>query len=268
MNQSLYKKDYSDEDESLEIIEEQEEIVKNTPEPSDPEEENWKKRYGNLRTHAQKEKQAFENRIANLETQVQEVSKENTNIPVDPEQFKEWVNTYPTVANNVKLLIQDEIKSLKEDINKTKDTIKERDAQSQVQAAKVKFNQMHPEFYGGDNPIVKDKKFLDWLNEKEEAGNPSHKKNFEGNNIQLASDSVKLFKLETGYGEKKPKQKANSNGGADSIKSRSQSAPSYQNTGEYQFTESQISKMNPREFDRLEKEIDDAYSKGLVLRDI
>lgn len=266
MANSNYKKDYSEEDKELDEIE-GETKVDQTP-AEGPEEENWKKRYGDLRSHLQETSTEKNEEINKLKHQLEESGKKNTDIPVDPEQFKEWMETYPTVANNVRMIVSQEIQGMRDQLSETEKNIKTRDTKSKLEEAKIKLNAAHPDFYGGDNPIAKSKEFWSWLDKQEEEGAPNHKQNFsEGSNAKLASDSLKLYKLETNSGSTK-KPKANSNDGASSIRSSNTTTPSATSNSEYKYTESQIENMNPREYDLLEDKIEEALRSGKVLMDL
>lgn len=266
MSNSNYKKDYTEDDLELEQIE-SDDVIDNIP-AADPEEENWKDRYGNLRSHSQKVKQEKEDEINDLKAKLAQSSTQKaTDIPVDPEQFKEWMETYPTVAGNIRAIVNQEIKDMREKIGKTEKAIETRDKQSKLEEAKTELHKAHPDFYSGDNPIVKSKEFWDWLNLKEEQGVPNHKENFEkGDNARLASDSLKLFKVETNYG--KTTTKKTTPDGAASVRGSNSTAPSSNSNSEYKFTESQLENMNPREYDLLEEKIDEALRNGEVLMDI
>lgn len=266
MANSNYKKDYSFEDAELDEIEGAEKV--DSIPADDPEEENWKKRYGDLRSHLQEQSTEKNQEINKLKNQLEESSKQNTDIPVDPEQFKAWMETYPTVANNVRMIVSQEIQGMRDQLGETEKNIKERDNKSKLEEAKMKLNAAHPDFYGGDNPIVKSTEFWNWLDKQEEEGAPNHKQNFsEGSNAKLASDSLKLFKLETNHGKTKT-PKANSNDGASSIRSSNTTTPSSSSNSEYKYTESQIESMNPREYDLLEDKIEEALRSGKVLMDL
>jgi hypothetical protein len=267
MSKSNYKKDYTKDEQELEVLV-TEDVVVNTP-ATDPEDENWKKRYGNLRTHAQKEKEKAESELAELKAQIERSSTRNsTEIPADPEELKQWMSDYPKVVANIRALMGQELKDVKDKITATEKDTQTRNKQSRLEKAKTDLHTAHPDFYGGETPIVKSQQFWDWLNQKEEEGVPTHKQNFEkGDNARLASDSLKLFKLETEYGVAK-KTKANSNDGASSIRGGNSTTPSSSSNQGHKYTESQIESMNPREYDLLEDKIEEALRNGQVLMDI
>ena len=70
------------------------------PEPvaATPEEENWKKRYGDLRKHQQSVENTLKQEIDNLRKQVNEAAKAKIEPPKTKEEIIEWAKEYPDIA--------------------------------------------------------------------------------------------------------------------------------------------------------------------------
>ena len=96
-NRSPYRKDYSLEDDELEVVEKEEELDNNTPTTTD-EEASWKKRYGDLRTYMNDLQSKAKQDKTELEEKITALSNQDTKMPVNEGEFKEWVSTYPKVA--------------------------------------------------------------------------------------------------------------------------------------------------------------------------
>ena len=67
-------------------------------EPDNPEEKTFKKRYGDLRRHSQKQKQDFDEKISALESQLSEATKAQIQLPKSEEEIEVWSKEYPDEA--------------------------------------------------------------------------------------------------------------------------------------------------------------------------
>ena len=68
------------------------------------EEKTFKKRYGDLRRHSQEEKQKFDAKIAELNTQLVVATEAQIKLPKSKEEIAEWSEKYPDVSQIIETI--------------------------------------------------------------------------------------------------------------------------------------------------------------------
>lgn len=231
-----------DEDEPNEVVETPE-----APTPQAPEPEGWEKRYSDLRRYAAQKEAALEARIKELEK-----GQKQAAYPRTAEELKEWMDAYPTVAANIETLVRMRIDEAQAG-NETGERVKALETQIKQRDAYAALLKEHPDFEPG---IRTSKEFKDWV------ANSSDmiKQALSGWDVRAASDAIKLFKLETGYGKKTSNPVDSQRRAAQSTPRTPAEAPSAE--GEIKYSESMIKKMTHREYLQHEKAIDKAIAEG------
>jgi len=94
-----------EEKELEELIKEQESgednsghVIEDDNSPATPEEKTFKKRYGDLRRHSQKQQEDYENKVAALKTQLTAATNQQIKLPKSEDELTEWAEKYPDVA--------------------------------------------------------------------------------------------------------------------------------------------------------------------------
>ena len=108
-NADRIKKDEEELEEMLrvqrgETNEEETEEVEQEAEPESAEEKSFKKRYGDLRRHAQKQQEDLQNQINELKEQLSAATKKEIKPPKSDEEIGEWMEKYPDVAGIVETI--------------------------------------------------------------------------------------------------------------------------------------------------------------------
>jgi hypothetical protein len=106
------KKRIEDEEAELEALlkgnqgeqETTEESIDDGPEPTSAEEKTFKKRYGDLRRHAQKTEADLQKQIDELRTQLDASTKNEIKYPKSEEELESWMEQYPDVAKIVETI--------------------------------------------------------------------------------------------------------------------------------------------------------------------
>ncbi len=107
------EEDGTEESEQLQDTEdENDEETSEGDESLSSEELSFKKRYGDLRSHSQKEKQKLDEEIANLKEQLKEASNKGVVPPTDEEQMAVWVEKHPEIASVVATLAREQAKEM------------------------------------------------------------------------------------------------------------------------------------------------------------
>lgn len=89
---------------ALEKGNEQTEQQQEEVEPNDPEEKTFKKRYGDLRRHAQEQENKLKRQIDELNKQLQQSTEQQIQLPKSEEELAAWAETYPDVAKIVETI--------------------------------------------------------------------------------------------------------------------------------------------------------------------
>lgn len=225
--------------------EQQEEARIETP-VEDPEENTFRKRYGDLRRHVAK----LESEWKEKETQLlQRVEEKSVALPKTEEELSAWASKYPDLYKIFETMImkreKSAIESMKEELKKV-DGLK---AELGREKAMKELLKVHPDF----PTIAQTKEFHDWLATKSKAIQSIMYE--DGADVNDAIDVVSMYKelmvpKEDGKKKKKPED---NNGAARTVPSGTRSAPTFE--GEHVFSESEVEAMTEREYLKHEAEI-------------
>lgn len=275
-NDSLYRgkyrdEVYKDEDEETTVAEDPSEEA--TPEKQDTEsfvepqqqaEESdtaYKKRYDDLKRH-------YDSKLDEWKREREEILKAQTvgseqglnasQLPKTPEELEEFKKQYPDVYAVVETIstrqAEERLKDLKEEL----ETIKGREKELQVQSAYKELLNKHPDFH----TLKTDEKFLGWLDQQPSSIADGIYKN--NTDVAWASRVVDLYKADMGIASAKPK-KASSADPAASVKAPRAKDVVGETTGDKKiWTASEIGRMKPMQFEKLEAELDAARAEGRI----
>lgn len=236
----------------------------------DKEEETWKKRHSDLRSYTSKQINDLQKEINGLKTLL--ASKDNeTKFPVNKEEAEEWVQSYPDLARVIGTLIDERagsmVNPLTEEVKNTRLELEaERTARARERAMS-EILQVHPDFL----QLINEDDFKEWVEAQPSDRGPvigqalydALYKN--ETDATAAIQAVNIYKSDKGMNSK-PKKKT-SDEAAFSV-TPSKSAPPKSEGNKNQFLESEIEKMKPWEFDKLEEEIEKARREGRIIYDI
>lgn len=246
-----------------------EEVALEREEPGNKEEETFKKRYSDLRRHAQQEKAALEQRLADMERQLAETANKQMKFPKTEEELEAWRTKYPDVAAIMDTMIK---KQVQEGVEKSNERFSELDQLKRDLTAKeayMKLLEKHPDF----NELKRDDRFLEWIEESRVSDDGSqwaYEALFENDtDWKLAAKAVSYYKATVGGSKTKEKD------ASDKSKSKDAAAGVKTNGGrteisntDYDFSESQIQRMSATEYEKKEDAIRAALQNGRVLMDI
>lgn len=235
--------------------------------PKNDEEETFKKRYSDLRRHAQQEKAALEKRLSDMERQLQDATSKRMDFPKTEEELDAWKSRYPDVAAIMDTMIK---KQVQEGINKSNERFSELDQLKRELTAKeayMKLLEKHPDF----NDIKQDENFLDWIEEcrvSDDGSQWAYEALYENDtDWKLAAKAVAYYKstVATAKTEKAP-DKSKTKEAASGVKvPRGTKEISHT---DHDFSESQIQRMSAVEYEKNENAIREAMRNGRILMDI
>ena len=241
------------------VIEEQQDAEET--EAMQPEEKTFKKRYGDLRRHAQQKEQDMRNQIRQLEEQLSSATKEGIKLPKSDEEISEWSKQYPDVAKIVETIATKKAQELDSSIEKRLQNIAEREIESNRQRAEVELLQLHPDF----DEIRNSEDFHLWVQEQ-----PSwiQKALYENeNDAKSAARAIDLYKIDSDIVTKKAK-KPNNKDAAKSVSSKNSITKPQADEVSASIKESDVDKMSAQEYEKHAEAISDAIRSGNFIYDL
>ena len=234
------------------------EEVEEEKEPTNAEEKSFKKRYGDLRRHSQKQLQEHVEKINALQSQLEQSTKQEIKLPKSDEDIEAWAKDYPDVAAIVETIA---IKKAKEQSSGLEARVKEIDEMREKanrDRAEVELMTAHPDFAD----IRDSDEFHEWAEEQPKSIQDALYEN--DNDARAASRAIDLYKADKGIKTKK------SSSGKDAAKAVSKtntrSEPSGEDAG--MVKESVVQKMSAQQYEKNADKIMEAIRSGKFVYDI
>jgi hypothetical protein len=239
----------------------EDDVPQNLANPEDK--TDWKKRHADLRSFTQKEINDLKKEVGTLRLQLTDASQKQIKFPKSEEEIAAWVEKYPDVAAIVETIAMKKVADVRKELA-------DRDVVLQEQAYQVEFDKnlnrivaAHKDFF----ELREDDSFVDWLQKQ-----PKYIR------VAFSDDAVDFDDLEDMadtvisaidlYRAKNPKKKApdERREAARGVINNSSGLP--QERPENTILESDIAKMNIREYEKREDEIKKAMREGRIIYDI
>lgn len=220
-------------------------------------EHNWEKRYKDLQSYSAKKIHSLESEIKSLQQQgVPRLEAPRTQEELEAFKGKN-PEMYAVIQSMANSLFQSHIAQYDQKLAEMQGSLQ----QSAQEKAVLRLREAHPDF----EAIQASDAFHDWAaNQTQEVqdwiyNNP--------NNAELAIQALSLFKYHSGWG-KENKATTNVNQGGDyAVNTRSSTQAQGaidRNHPAYVWTESEISRMRPEEFDKWDQHITLAQREGRI----
>lgn len=234
----------------------------NEPEPDSAEERSFKKRYGDLRRHSQKQQHELQKQIDDLKVQLEAAAKQSISLPKSEEELEAWASEYPDVAKIVETIAIKKAKEQSQDLEVRLQRINQMAEETAKEKAEAQLLKLHPDFV----EIREQDEFHEWV-EKQPKWVQSALYDNESDAIS-ASRAIDLYKVDKGISAKRTKttDKADSIAAARSV--RASSKARIESEGEEgTFYESQVEKMSTLEYERNQEAIIAAIRAGKFVYD-
>lgn len=219
---------------------------------------NYKKRYDDLKKHYDEKVASFKQKEAELMAAAQaQMPKPELKSPEDLEKFKaKYPDLFDTVETVAHLKTEQQTKALEAKLQ----ALQQREANIVRKEAEESLRSRHPDF----EDIKGDDNFHQWAESQPEQIQGWIYKN--PDNVDLAIKAIDLYKLENGIATKSPKRTASksqsSGSAADMVSTRTTSI----DTKEPKiWTRKEINSLSMADYDKYEKEIDQAIMEGRVV---
>ena len=228
------------------------------PEPTSAEEKTFKKRYGDLRRHAQQKEADLQSQIDQLRTQLDESTKKQIKLPKSDEDIEAWAKEYPDVAGIVETIA---IKKSQEQSKALEDKIKQIDdmqLSATKERAEVELLKLHPDFVD----IREDDDFHNWAEEQPKWVQQALYEN--DNDAKSAARAIDLYKADRNIGKKK----STSKDAAFATNTKTSRTKPQTNDESSYLKESQVQKMSSQEYEKRADEVMEAIRTGKFIYDV
>ena len=284
-NQNLYRGKYRDDvykDEEDENQEQQQE-AQTDPTPNEvatqksensfaekkakEEDHDYKKRYDDLKKHYDTKLNEFKGEREQLASELDAVKKRvyemprGTTPPKTMEELEEFKERYPDVFEVVEtvsgLQTESQVAKLREEI----DSVKEREKNLEKEKAFEELLRLHADFHD----LKTDEKFLNWLDEQPDQLSDGIYKN--STDAKWAGKIISLYKAESGIStttKKSTKSKEATDAAATVTRQQPKEVATKEGSNKKIWKGSDIARLKPWEFEKVEAEIDLARNEGRI----
>jgi len=228
------------------------------PEPTTAEEKTFKKRYGDLRRHAQQKEADLQEQINQLREQLDSATKKQIKLPKSDEDIEAWAKEYPDVAAIVETIAIKKSKEQAKELESRIQKINEMQESATKEKAEVELLKLHPDFVD----IREDDDFHNWAEEQPQWVQKALYEN--DNDAMSAARAIDLYKADRNIGKKK----TNSKDAALATNPKSTRTKPQTNEESTYLRESQVQKMSSQEYERRADEVMEAIRTGKFIYDV
>jgi hypothetical protein len=234
------------------------------PEPTDPEEITFKKRYGDLRRHSQKKEKELTERIEALEKSLEAKPQEQapTEVPSNMKEMMEWKEKYPSVARIIETMIQEEADKKLKEAKVSIEEIQFERQQSKKDKALKEITKAHPDF----EDLQYSEEFQDWAEEQPRWIQTALFEQDE--DAQSVIKVLNLFKMEQGEKLKPLKEKEDKKKAAGFIDTKGQRTSVDSEEAGNKIKESWVNKLSMKDYEKNEEKIMEAMRTGNFIYDL
>ena len=234
----------------------------NEPEPDSAEERSFKKRYGDLRRHSQKQQVELQKQIDELKAQLETTAKQGINLPKTEEELEAWANEYPDVARIVETIAIKKAREQSQELETRLQKINAMAEETAKEKAEAELMRLHPDFA----KIRDQDEFHEWV-EKQPRWVQSALYDNESDAVSAAR-AIDLYKADKGITAKRSRQsdKDDSIAAARTVRATNKARVEFESEDGL-FYESQVEKMSSREYEKNQEAIIAAIRAGKFVYD-
>lgn len=270
-NDQLYRGKYREEvyQDDDEVVEAEDPSTEATPEtqddtsfakPQEGSDTDYKKRYDDLKRHYDSKLDEWKQEREEL-AQAQQAGRDSglkaSELPKTPEDLEEFRTKYPDVYAIVETVSSLQAESKLSELKKEVETLKGREKELEVQSAYKELLSAHPDF----NSLKTNEKFLTWLDDQPASIADGIYKN--NTDAKWAIRVVDLYKADAGIGKKTVKSK-DADPALAVTRSTAKEVVTDGSTDTRIWKASEIGRLKPWQFEKLEAEIDAAKKEGRI----
>jgi len=225
-----------------------------TPEerPVNAEEKVFKKRYDDLKRHYDSTVNKHKDEVSRFKNQLEEKT-EKFQLPKTKEEIDAWRQKYPDVYDVIETIAHTKADEKAKQVQTKMKDLETAQANVAKDKAEVELSKFHPDF----SDIRADDKFHEWVAQQDSTIQGWLYDNT--SNATLAARAIDLYKLDAGINKKASVNKIEASKSVTSTSKKDIEA------GDKKiWSVSEISKLRPQQYVKLEKEIDLARQEGRI----
>ena len=232
-------------------------------EPENAEEKTFKKRYGDLRRHSQKQQKEHGDKISALQRQLDEATKSQIQLPKSEEELEEWSKEYPDVAAVIETIAIKKSREQSQEIETRLAEIDDLQNSAKKEKAEAQLLSFHPDFEG----IRSSDDFHEWADEQPKWVQDALYEN--ETDARSAARAIDLYKVDRGIEGVEKKTKSKSDKSAASLVDSPSSKTLPETSGNSRkWKESSVEAMNATEYEKNSDSIMEAIRSGNFVYDI
>lgn len=215
----------------------------------DPEEATFKKRYGDLRRHMQRTQEESNRQLRQLQEQVEALTKKQVKLPKSDEELEAWANKYPDVAKIVETIATKKAMEARGEVDQRLKRVEELETKIAREKAEKELSRLHPDF----DELRQDREFHEWVSQQPKWIQSALYEN--DTDFLGAAKAIDLYKAETGR-----KKRGKDTDAARSVPARSRREDI--SDGKVVWSESRVKRLTAQEYEKYEKDIENAIRSG------
>lgn len=224
------------------------------------EEKSFKKRYGDLRRHTQKQQTELESKIEQLQKQLESSTQKQIRLPKTEEELDQWTREFPDVAKIVETIAMKKAREMTQTLEERFKKLDEREAQTAKEKAEAELMRLHPDF----DIIREQTEFHDWVEAQPKWVQQALYEN--ENDAVSAARAIDLYKADMGLTTKKAAKKDAAKEAAKSVGKGTKASFDAENEQGLIY-ESQVERMSSIEYERNQEAIVNAIKTGKFVYD-
>ena len=237
-----------------------EEVEKEEKEPENAEEKSFKKRYGDLRRHSQKQAEDYKKEIESLKKQLESSTKQEIKLPKTEEEIEEWAKKYPDVAGIIETIAIKKATEQSKELEERVKAIDEMQSNVTKEKAETELLKIHPDFA----EIRDTDEFHEWAEEQPKWVQDALYEN--DNDARSAARAIDLYKIDKNLvSDKKVKTDKEA---AKSVNTKSSRNKPLENESSNYFKESDVQDMSAEEYEKNSDAIMEAIRANKFIYDI
>ena len=219
----------------------------------------WKKRYSDLKRYHDTKQNEWKQNTELLEAQFEAQKRVPNELPRTAEELESFRTEYPEIFSVMQSVSQLEAGSRVSELETQIEHLRENEQTVRETISEQELLIRHPDFI----ELKETDSFKEWLSVQPENISDGLYKN--KSDVDWAARVVDLYKLDTGHSQGEPKQSTVRNDAAAAVtKTRTSSARNVSDSKKV-WTNLEISRLKPHEFEKFEKEIEAANKEGRVV---
>jgi hypothetical protein len=215
----------------------------------DAEESTFKKRYGDLRRHMQRTQEENNRQLRLLQDQVESLTRKQVKLPKSDQELDAWAKKYPDVAKIVETIATKKAMEARGEVDQRLKRVEELETKIAREKAEKELARLHPDF----DELRQDKAFHQWVFQQPkwiQSALYDNDTDFLG-----AAKAIDLYKSENGR-----KKRSKDTDAARSVPARSHREDL--SDGRVTWSESRVKRLTAREYEKFEKDIENAIRSG------